>query len=291
MKTRQGFSLIEILVSLGLMAFLLTTATYAFLQMQAMANRMRIRQAMHATSRVLAERLRQDFSATMPQGSFHVACGTAPDGADLELICLAGRYDHQNFGLEGGHLTDVTLGPADSDLTWIRLAYDQETGVLSLAENGLYRSFAIPSTATWGHMGQNYRGSTVGVLPEPRRQAAADAAAMRLQLDDNAWATGFRGDIGDYSDLCRRAVPLADRCRDLTLVVVAGDGTETSFSPGTPGFRSWPGLHMDGADPVGPVLARPSLIRLRFTLADAKTGLAQVFSWSFAIGAILPEQP
>lgn len=289
MTTRRGFSLIEILVSLGLMTFLLASATFAFTQMRTMANRVRIRQAMHSTARVVAERLRQDFSATMPQGSFHVVSGVAPDGAEIELICLSGRYDHQNFGLESGHLTDATLGPADSDLTWIRLAYDQDTGVLTLAENAMYRTFTIPSA--WGHMGEDYRNSAVGVLPEPRRRAAADAAAMRVLLDDNAWNTGFKGDIGDYSDLCQRAVPIADRCRDLTLVVVSGDGTEASFTVGTPAFRSWGGLLLDGSDSVGLVLERPALIKLRFTLVDAKTDIAQVFSWSFAVGSILPEEP
>lgn len=289
MTARRGFSLIEILVSLGLMGFLLTSATMAFLQMRTMANRVRVRQAMHSTARVVAERLRQDFSATMPQGSFHVASGSAPDGADIELICLTGRYDHQNFGLESGHLTDVTLGPADSDLTWIRLAYDQDAGVLTLADNALYRSFAIPST--WGHMGQDYRNSAIGILPEPRRGIAADASAMRAMLDDNAWSTGFKGDIGDYDDLCQRAVPIADRCQDVTVVVVSGDGTETPFTAGTSAFRSWGGLLLDGSDPVADVLARPALIRLRFTLVDAKTEIAQVFSWSFAVGSILPEEP
>lgn len=279
--------MIEILVSLGLMTFLLASATFAFNQMRTMANRVRIRQAMHSTARVVAERLRQEFSATMSQGSFHVISDSAPDGSEIELIFLGGRYDHQNFGLENGHLADTAPDASASDLTWVRLAYDQDAGILTLADNAMYRSFTIPST--WGHMGEDYRNSTVGILPEPRRRAAADGTTMRAMLDDNSWGTGFGGDFGDYAELCRRAVPIADRCRDLTLVIVDGDGTETTFIAGNPAFRSWPGLLLDGSDPVDLVLDRPALVRLRFTLDDPRSDIEQVFSWSFPLGGILPE--
>lgn len=272
--SRSGFTLVEILVSLALMAFLLATATYAFSQVKKMTERIQARQAMHNTARQVYERFRGEISALHQGGAFYLrSSGT---GDDIELVFLSGRYDLRDFdGPAYDQSEEFTV-----DHLWSRWHWGGPGQPLTAARNRPLRRFTL--TDDWSPDGAvNYKGQTFAIIAQARREAGPDAATS---LDRNAFGTPSPADRGDYSDLLDQAQPLALACTDLALEVVLTDGSVITAQPDVATSHAIDGLSVDGA--VGG--NRPRLIRIRFSLRDARLDLEEPFSFSIQAPGVLP---
>lgn len=264
----------EILVSLALMAFLLATATYAFSQVKKMTERIQARQTMHNTARQVYERLRDEIDALHQGGAFYLRSSGAGD--DVELIFLSGRYDLRDFdGPAYDQSEEFTV-----DHLWSRWHWGGPGQPLTAARSRPLRRFTLADD--WSPDGSvNYKGQTFVILSQARREAGPAAATT---LDRNAFGTPSPDDRGDYSDLVDQARPVALTCTDLAWEVILDDGSVITAQSDVASNHAIDGIAVDG-DASG---NRPRLIRIRFSLRDARLDLEEPFSFSIQAPGVLP---
>lgn len=141
--------------------------------------------------------------------------------------------------------------------------------------------------------------------PDPLRRRT------KSLLDDVA-AYKITEDVGDYSDLqTALRTPMFENVTDLCWELIPHDESLASARiddgasgppPATP--LVWQGVWLDGRLGSGPSASlvppqvfagsdaarRPKLVRLRFTLTHARTGVSQTFSFSFSLPGLAPQQ-
>lgn len=276
MRFRRGFTLIEVLVSLTLMAFLMTTATYAFTQVKAMTARIQARQAMHNSARLVYERLRTEIDAMHQGSAFFLRSGGG--GGDVELVFLSGRYDLRDFSARPEYESSEAY---TVDHLWSRWHWSGPGEALTSARNRPLRRFVL--NQDWAPDGINYRNQTFAILTQAQREAGTDPIST---LNRNAFGTPSLEDRGDYTDLVAQAQPIALDCSDLRFEVVLADGSIIGAAPDRTSSHAIDGLHINGE--AGGTASRPRLIRMRFALSDPRLDLSETFSFTFRAPGTLP---
>jgi prepilin-type N-terminal cleavage/methylation domain-containing protein len=278
---RRGFSLVEILVSISLMAFLLTVGTQAFVQVRTFTRRMQAKQELHNTARIVFEQLRGDLSAVENSAAVYLVShdGSGPDPKGVELVFLRGKLDHLDFTRHdyyGHHQTGVV------DLVWARWAWDAQAKTLAVGASSPSRLFRL--SRSWTSGGIEYQGQWFANLPSPRRVAGLGGPAV---LDANAYGTGDPQDVGDYQDVVANSVPIARPCTAMRIEVVLQDGTVLSVDGSGNAAHALDGVLVDGS--VTPAIGRrPRLVRVMFDLSDDSAHLTESFSFSVQTPGLLP---
>lgn len=278
---RCAFTLIEVLVAMALAMLLMGMSLEAFFQIRQLVKRTEARMAMYQSAQVIYTKLYQSLGAAMQ----HCAFVVLSDANGIQLIYMRGKEDVGDWRL--WERTRI-----NTDLVWEGWRWSKLTAILSQGSSRPQRSFS-------------YRGQAYDALPQPRR--FLDPVDPLSTLDDNRYfphaVTAVPGDYGDYSDLTDQLVPVLGQVSDLTIQIVAQDGTIDTVStaaPAAPVTLVRQGVWMDGR--VGPALSatptaamyatseiakRPKIVRVLFTLTDSATDpradLTQTFSFSFAL--------
>jgi type II secretory pathway pseudopilin PulG len=330
----DGYTLIELLVSITIATAMCALAMSAFLQIRNMVNRAESRIAMHAAAQSLYGALHRSLSSAAP-GCAVVLYSTPvvtdpltgiPTGGDVTLIFMHGKEDTEDFYWDGASKPKALQ--LESDLLWEQWKWNAATATLSSATSNPTRSFTITQPLTTS--GISYTGRGFDALPQPRRAfAAVDAATLRRAMDDNIYfpntaavgsnppfttsigAPGAYGDVGDFDELQALSVPVLAQVTAFSVQVVAHDGTvtpsaTTAVDGSASSFTLFKGVWQDGRlnEPLPGVLnnslttpqswaasaaaKRPAIVRIRFTVTDARVGLSEPFTFSFALPGMTP---
>lgn len=286
-RTASGLTLVEILVSTALAAFLIATATAGFMQMRTLTRRVEARQQLHNTARIIFDRLHDELSSLM-QGSVVGACGTTDA---VELVYLRGKLDNTDFTTGGNFGASLK---SRTDQVWSRLAWNGTTRTLSLAASSPERSFTI--NRDWRSDGSwRYQNMPFYNLPSPQRIVRGGAvssyatarSAIQSTLNANALGSGSTGDIGDYKDLENNARPLTVWCTGIQFEFVCEDGSAHAVNASADSWFIGAGQYVDGR--TGTQLdQRPRLLRLRLQLTEPNFGLSEDFAFSFPLPGLSP---
>ena len=279
-RTYMGFSLVEILVSISIMAFLLTVGTQAFVQVRTFTKRMQAKQTMHNSARVIFEQLRNNVSSLEQSAAMylvsHNGSGLEPKG--IELVFLRGKLDHLDFTRKE-NFGDYSVGV--TDLVWSRWSWDAATKAFKTSASSPNRMFQLGTS--WTNGGIDYKNQYFANLPCPRRVAGIGPAV----LNENAYGTGDLRDIGDYQDLLNNAVPLATTCTNLRIELVLHDGTTVNVDGSSNVVYAYDGVLVDAS--LSPALSkRPRLVRMLIELTDTTSHLVETFSFTVQAPGLLP---
>lgn len=279
-RRQHGFSLVEILVSITIMAFLLLVGTQAFVQVVTMTKRIQARQELHNTARIIVERMQLDLGALQQTAALyllsHDGSGSEPQG--VELIFLRGKLDLTDFTRHDGFGISE---PAITDLVWSRWAWQTANRTLSVAASSRTRLFKLSND--WMNGTINYRNQYFANLPTPRRVAGAGPAT----LDANAYGTGDPNDIGDYQDLIANAIPLSTTCTGLRIELVLHNGSTITVDGSNAVAHAIDGVRVDSRIIAANAL-RPRLVRFLIDLQHDETQLTETFSFSTQTTGLLP---
>ncbi len=241
----------------------------------------------------------------------------------VRLLYLRGKEQVNDWGVHfaGGTFSSGAWFRENTDLYWELWEYRPEEQALYSACSSRQRSFTI--TAAFGAPGANLTGQAFSILPRPRRTLASPAWWVTLddnRLFPNATTPSLSDahpdDIGDWTELQRGLRPVVTGLSEFAIAVeaqrpaaaaISGDplfraswdlATRTASSTGSSAALVLGGIRQDGQvpdlvgrkpDTTGWVWAdsaaarRPRLLRLRWTHADAQTGIRQTFSHSFVM--------
>jgi len=292
--TARGFTLIELLISTALAMILAGVAMTAFYRFRNIIARTEARMAMHASAQRLYTRLHASFSCLQPTCAIAARTTT---GSEVRLVFMRAKENTFDF------LSPAKAGDfVASDLTWEEWVWSRGDRTLRTASNTIGtasspgRSFA---SGSFSPLGINYSGKTFWVLPQPRRRL--DPADPFATLDDNILFPDASGvsranatdDLGDFADLERNLAPALAEVSDLSLELVARDGSVVVLDDSASAVHAIQGVWPDGR--LAPTLAaapayatsevakRPRLVRLRLTLENRPLELSSTFSFSFAL--------
>lgn len=285
-----AYTAVEVLVSLALGLVVVGLCTTAFSQTVKTVRRTQVRLAMHETANTAYTCLSEDLGAALGTTAFFVE-STADSGAGdgrLDLVFMRGQLDPLEFTT---HLDSGRYEKRVSDEVWVLWRYDQRTRTLSRGVNDAFREFRLDQD--WRPGGsRNYRDRRFAILPQPQRIAITDA---RTTLDANAFGTGHRADVGDFTDLEQRLIPVlrgVTAC-DAEILFIDGTTEAADLTASTVIARSGSAIDggLRGSTPAA--RSRPALVRLRFTLGDPRRGIEQAFSFSVPITDLQPwtEEP
>lgn len=296
MIRRRGFTLIELLVSTGIAMALASLATTAFIQLSKTVARMEARMAMHTSAQRLYTQLNRTF-ACMQQSCAFVARSTLD--TDVRLIFMRAREQEWNYGQAG---PGETINP---DLVWEEWVWTRADQTLRVGANTPQRSFQVGGS--FSPAGVNYQTRTFIATPQPRRTltVADPTGSAAGGLNDNIYfpngstpavsQANANDDIGDFTELERNLMPVLDRVSDLSFEIITHDGTAVTLddSASTVPPRVFQGVWLDGrmaaslsaapAYATSELAKRPRLLRMRFTMTDAKLKITCPFSFSFAL--------
>lgn len=289
-SVRDGFTLIEVLISFSVMMVIVAVATTAYFQLSGLTQRVQARQGLGDTARIVFDRLHADAGAMVDGGAWWLrSAGSA--APEIELVFLRGRADPTEVATTSAEADPVMA----TDLTWTSLRWTRVGETLSISSNTTRRVFTL-GTSWIDPAGHDHLGKVFCAVPTPVRQAGSSAQATLGAL--GVFGTADRLDLSDFADLRRNEVPIATGCTSCTIQVVLGDGSVVEAAPDTALAKAWDGLPVDGR---GSAASRPRLLRLRFTLRapgariDAATGqpdprtlVEQTFSFSLRTPNLLP---
>jgi prepilin-type N-terminal cleavage/methylation domain-containing protein len=298
-SSRGAFTLIELLVSMTLIAVIAGVATSTFTQLLKTSQRLQALQTMDVSAKTVQGKLSQDAGAMHPCAAVWLNANAA--NQDVELIFMRTKFAHLDYP-DTKFEWDVSREQKFTDLQWVRWHWSAVTGILQTSTSRDARwtriqadqsrnYWKIPSGSKMGTVkfdykiqesGQEYFSSFLSI---PRLQndtgTALDPNSPKGILNSNSWQSGELTDVGDYDDLVLQARPILFHCSDLTIELENIDGSVIT-ADGTSDL-SWavPGNYVDGQQRVG-LSARPSLIRIRFTLTDPKIKASSMYSFSAA---------
>lgn len=312
-----GFTLLELMISTALAMLMAGLSISAFIQTRKMVQRAEARLAMYASAQRLHTYLNRTLSSVQQSCVFvgfstaATRSGDATDPGVVKLVFMRGKEHLWDFtppdssSIEGAAVT--------SDLVWEELEWRRATGALRSGASSQGTSAApgrsfTPTASSFVRNGIDYGGKRFIVAPKPRRRVdpTSTATVVNGLNDDLLFPDGSAvpvslanatDDVGDLSDAERNLAPLLERVSDLSLQIVAHDGTVTDLTDGA--TRNPPlvlqGVWLDGrlaptldaapAFVASDLAKRPRLLRLRFTLVDdlRRPGLSCTFSFSFAL--------
>lgn len=284
-RRHGGFTLIEILVSVGLSMVVLSAATAAVMQMRTMARRVTARMDLVARAETLSSQFSPRIASLMQHAALVIDARPITIGTrttpGLRIAYMRGK-EQQNDFQPGGTWFD-----ANADAYWELWEWRQDEGRIYQACTPRSWSF---TAAAWPAAAPASQAN-VPFMNFPRPRRTLPDPDWTSGMDDNqlypivprAPAPGgslvHSDDLGDWGMLMRQQLPVADGVTALAVQVVSGDGTVRDFIAGSPAVP-WvvEGAWMDGRVAVR---VRPILLRLRMTLADQGTGVEQVYSFTF----------
>jgi len=304
--------MIELLISIALILVIATAAVTAVVQMLAMTRRLQTLQTMDASAKTLYEKLEAELASTHPCTAMWLTSDPATTSVELVFMrCKESPFDRITSKREYNRASAPELG--FTDMVWSRWYWKWDatrgTGTVYVASSRTARWTRVPGDQTrnyWKIPGgtnlkKTYFNSFV-LIPQPVRETgvALTPSSLKDLLEGNAWQSApatattpalvavEKSDFGDYEDLLRNARPLLFNCSDLRIDMVSRDGTSQTADGDTPLAWAVEGSAVDGSDKPGltptdakQILdARPSLLRLRFTLSDAKTQATRSYSFS-----------
>jgi prepilin-type N-terminal cleavage/methylation domain-containing protein len=312
-RRSRGFTLIELLVATAIAMAMAALATTALIQVRKMIMRAEATLAMNTQALSIYSQLDRQLGALQQSCAIAITstATTGTTGGEVRLIFMRGKDELYDYAL-----SMPNPYPLNSDLVWQEWDWQQTTQAVATASSSPNRSFSAPTGFKPKTNLLQYQGFEV--VPQPRRILSATSPTMADPggLDDNIWfrnpitATGSLcspADVGDFSDLQNNLVPCTvTQVSDWSLQLVAHNGTVTTIDDSASTTVSIPGVWLDGrmVPPAGlgstltdavdfahsPVPARPRVLRLRFTLTDAKAVISRTFSFSFALPGLSPEQ-
>jgi len=254
--SHRGFTLIELMVSIALLALLTTTAITVTMQAVTVTRRMQARQFMDGSARTACNRLRAEVATMHPCAAVWL---NAKKDASVELIFLCAAptpFDGMESRLASGQMRRVYL----TDQVWTRWYWDASALTLTASSSRRARwtrAYADPAM----HEGKDYWQilsgtkmaglkhsatefdepyfSTLLCLPQPQRDTGlpVDDATTPVDernspvalLDANNWNTQAHPEmtIGDYTDLVREAAarPQLVACTDFSIGIRSVDGS------------------------------------------------------------------
>lgn len=323
---RQGFTLIEVLISTAIAMSMAALVVTAFMQTRKLINRTEARLGMHAAVQAIHSRLDRMFTSTMQTCALLVTSTARTTDASgnviagqVRLILMRGKEDTEDWR-GSGSVAGIRF---KTDLVWDQWQWDEATGVLKAATSQPLRDIVINSTYAPGggsDLSVNDWWKSIANLPQPRR--FLNPANPTMTLDDNIYfpkapvagdksmsSAADPSDMGDYTELQQQLRPVLQQVMagpkstdtPFTIQLVAHDGTVTTIDDSTTSSYVFQGVWLDGR--LAPTLGapqvfatseaakRPKLVRLRFSLWDKRAEVAQTFSFSFALPGMAPAQP
>ena len=305
---RDGFTLIELLISLAIGLLLVTLSFTGFQQARKTMDRTENRLAMHQRAAAVTRAMRSDLALAMPQCAMFVRSvvddpGTpTTDETALELVFMRGKIDVDNWTMSQA-VTDY-----NSDMLWVQWRWDRATGFISAGVNQNYRSFnnQISWQPSSGPTSDDFKGYNFFTTPQPRR--VLDPFLPWQTLDDNVWRVDStkrdQNDLGDGSELSAQTRPAIRQATACWLELVMSDGSSQRYDGSVARTDVFNGIPVDGTIsklPTGDSVAnrflaseiahRPRLLRMHFTLTDARIDLHQDFAFSAALPGVLPGPP
>jgi len=284
----RGFTLIELLVSTSLILVVVTVATTASVQMLTLTRRLQARLALDAAAATVHTRLGGEVTSMHPCAA--VWLSSSASAKSVELVFMRMAYSTLDFptvvlpALGNGKRMNTT------EQFWTRWFWRFDTRELRISASQPVRFFRIANDQARDYWkipgGSRMLGSwfsTFVSIPQIQRDTGTAAAPDSPQalLDGNAWQSGEARDVGDYQDLLLNSRTLLAGCTDLSIELSNLDGTTKRADGGADLQWAAPGSYVDAQDQGG-LTARPSLVRLRFTLTDEKTGAVGTYSLSFS---------
>ncbi len=317
-RARHAFTLIEILIGIGLGMILLGIATSAFMQMRTMSQRVEARMALNRRAETIYLQLTQRLSVAQQ----HCAFVVDPRPADingtttpaLRLLFMRAKEDQNDWNWS------VQSWDGDTtDLYWELWEYRPAEKRLYQASTPPYWNFkakdgTIPAIAA------DLKGKQFRNAPRPRRTLASPD--WMGSLEDNqlfpqlprtvpiSTSLASIDDRGDWGMLRQELRLVCDGVKDLGWEVLGNDGTVRTFASGSPA-SPWvaDGAWIDGRSTdagnrqpgqagwtfAGTELpGRPRLVRLRLTLerplssdssGSKSATIEQTYSFSFQLPA------
>lgn len=300
-KAIVAFSLIEILISTTLALTLASLAIGAFYRVTNMVRSSQARLAMHASAQLLFNQLHRDLSATQSTCAFVAGCEIVAGGMDagnVRIIFMRAKERNDEFG-------NTTTSLNYSDLVWQQILWKSASRELLIASSSGNRSFTFGSFTPAGST--NYNGQQAQTVAKPRRTLdVSDPIGATVDgLDDNVLfpspsnhrlSIAHADDIGDFTDLERNLIPVANNVIDLTWEIICHDGTSVTINGSGPSLHVFQGVWLDGrmaptliGNPIygnSAIAKRPRLLRLQFSLSDPVTDALCSFSFSFQLPAL-----
>lgn len=317
---RQGFTLIELMISVGLVMAMATVAMTAFLHIRKTVARAEARTAMHASAQRLYTFLQRTLSSIQPGCALVTTViqrnpSASTDPGSIRLIYMRGKEQLEEFGSNPYLATD---------LLWEQLTWSVSDRVLRKGTSS--QAWAFTSGA-FSPAGVDYNGKTFYGLPQPRRylNPSNPTGLAPGGLNDNMYfpstltdpvppavptslANSAGRDVGDFTDIQNNLTPIFERISALDIQIESYDGTTTSLdvASGGPSVQNgvFQGVWNDGrlATPLtsaqnyalSDLAKRPRIMRWRFTMTEPlptepSGGLSATFSFSFVLPGLLGE--
>lgn len=293
-----GLTLVEILISMVLIAVIATVATRAFTQMLTVTKRLQSRQTMDAMAKVVYEKLSEETSVMHPCAAVWLNAKDVHGSASVELVFMKGKLSPSDWP-DTVHQWDTGSEMNFTDLLWTRWHWSESTRILSVSESRSGRWFKVNGNQMrnyWKIPGGSRMGSHPGgyessflAIPHLKRETGTSSQPNdpRDLLNENGWQSGEPGDVGDYDDLLLNARPLLFECSDLTIEMQTLAGDRLTASGDAPLQWAAPGSYVDGRDHVGRE-DRPGIIRIRFTISDPRLKTSNTYSFSCATPSLAP---
>jgi prepilin-type N-terminal cleavage/methylation domain-containing protein len=281
----SAFTLVELLVSMALIAVVITTATTAFVHMLKTTRRLQAMQTMDATAKATYEDLNRKVTAMHPGSA--VWLNSTSSTNSVELVFMHGKMSPYDFP-DSKHEYDSGQEMGFTDLLWSRWKWSKSTGILEVGDGRSGRWFLVNGAQArnyWkipsgSNMRNNYYSSFLSV-PQPQRETGTTLSPNTAKdlLNTNSWQSGESNDIGDYDDLLLNARPQLFDCSEFTIELRTVNGS-TVTADGTSNLN-WaaPGSYLDGRNQSG-LGERPTTVRIRFTLTDPATKTSNMYSFS-----------
>lgn len=296
MSGPRAFTLIELLIAMSLVTLIGIGASTTLLQLHSLTRRVQALQLLHSQARIIYERFSAEVAGLQQTGACFVTC-TAGTSGGLEVVFLGSKYDALDFTIAGAAGRYIR---GTGDLVWTRWYWNGVRQELQVARSAGAREFT--ADVSWGPgPGMDFGTSTAKIpsnvaapspfrnLPSPQRVVAADRTPATT-LDRNAYGTGSSGDLGDYAELVQRSIPIASGVTAFRCDVVAQKPSESFIGDPEAGSGAFwaDGIRVDSQVQAGNTDfdRRPRILRVRFTLTEPRSGVAETFTFSFPAPAL-----
>lgn len=298
---RSAFTLIELLISLAIGLLLVSVAFASFRTVRKTVERTSARLDMHQRAAVAYRGLRADLSAQMPDCAMFIRSiiddptTTTVDETALELVFMRGKIDIDNW-----NWGNQSTGDDNSDMVWAQWRWAKATATLSAGVNRWQRGFTngIDWPAPSGPSTNNMKDKSFYLVPLPLRELDPIDPWKTLDLNVVRTDPAKRDpeDLGDGEDLQHETRPVVHQVTACTMELVMADGSAHTYDGSTKHTDVFKGIPMDGKltdtdFTKSEIARRPRLLRLRFTLRDARLDLEQSFSFSLQLPGVLPGPP
>ncbi len=267
-RGNDGFTLIEVVMSVALAMLLTSMAVVAFFNIRRLVNRAEVRLSMHASAQTTYNKMLRSFNSLQQTCAFVVysTANSAPAGATpndrVTLLFMRGKEDTFDFEYgSSAYFGQSYKSLMNSDLLWEQWTWEAATNTLYSSTNSPQRQFTGPNGFTIG--GANYANQGFDVVPQPRRTLSiATARSWQQTLNDNQYfpdtsqpdlfkvqdnitdayaynvpSKASSSDVGDFEDLEYKLVPALTQMTAFSVQIVPQDNTvaHTILVNGAPG--------------------------------------------------------